>query len=155
MALLHARRSGSKKGRSHLRRTRCGQLMCINSPSHTRRPQAGRTSSPDLSFTNPHLGINARWEPIVTLNSDHLPIIIDLDGWFSSPPEPSGPSRFTNYRKADWVTFERETERALSYKQPPTSADAGEKILRRILQKATRRNIPQGKIADYTPGVKF
>ena len=130
-----------------------GQLMCINGPSHTRRPQSGRTSSPDLSFTNPHLGINARWEPLVTLNSDHLPIIIDLDGWFSSPPESSGPTRYTNYRKADWIRFKRETERAFSYEQPPTSAESGEKIFRRILQKASRRNIPQGKIANYIPGL--
>ena len=130
-----------------------GQLMCINGPSHTRRPIQGRTSSPDLTFTNPHLGINARWEPLVTLNSDHLPIIIDLDGWFSSPPEPSGPSSYTNYRKANWNRFRQETERAFNYEQPPTSVDAGEKIFRRILLKASRRNIPQGKIQDYTPGL--
>ena len=95
-----------------------GQLLCINGPSHTRRPRSGPSSSPDLTITNPHLGINARWEPLVTLNSDHLPIIIDLDGWFSSPPEPSGPSSYINYRKANWTRFRQETERAFSYEQP-------------------------------------
>ena len=97
-----------------------GQLMCINGPSHTRRPKTGPTSSPDITFTNPHLGINARWEPLVTLNSDHLPIIIDLDGWFSSPPESSGPHSYINYRKANWGRFRQESERAFNYEQPPT-----------------------------------
>ena len=86
MALQHAGRSGSKKGSRHLQRTGCWATHVYQWPSHTRRPQSGRTSSPVLSFTNPHFGINTRWEPIVSLNSDHLPIIIDLDGWFSSPP---------------------------------------------------------------------
>ena len=35
------------------------ELMRINEDSHTRRPQKGRSSSPDLTFTNPCLGINA------------------------------------------------------------------------------------------------
>ena len=57
-----------------------GELMCINENSHTRRPQNGQSFSSDLTFTNPHLGINARWEPLMTLNPDHLPIIVNLDG---------------------------------------------------------------------------
>ena len=130
-----------------------GELMCINENSHTRRPQNGRSSSPDLTLTNPHLGINARWEPLVTLNSDHLPIIIDLDGWFASPPKPTGPSCYTNYRKANWIDFTNETERAFNLQQPPSSAEAGEKIFQKILLKATARNIPKGKIPDYTPGL--
>ena len=49
-------------------------------------PSNGPSSSPDLTVTNSHLGLNASWHPITTLNSDHLPIIIDLDGWFAEPP---------------------------------------------------------------------
>ena len=89
----------------------------------------------------------------MTLNSDHLPIIIDLDGWFASPPKETGPSCYTNYRKANWTLFTSETEQHFSRLEPPTSAEAGEKILRKILQKATDRNIPRGKISDYTPGL--
>ena len=127
--------------------------MCINENSHTRLPKNSCPSSPDLTFTNPHLGINARWEPLVTLNSDHLPIIVDLDGWFSTPPQQPGPSCFTNYRKADWSNFRRDAERLLNEEQPPTSTEGGEKIFRRILLYATQRNIPRGKIANFTPGL--
>ena len=129
-----------------------GELMCINGDSHTRAPQNGPLTSPDLTFTNPHLGINARWEPIVTMNSDHLPIIVDLDGWFSAPPY-SGPSSYTNYRKADWTEFTRETEQQFNLEQPPTSAEQGEKVFRRILLNATRRNVPKGKVTNFTPGL--
>ena len=130
-----------------------GELMCINEDSHTRRPQNGRSSSPDLTFTNPHLGINARWEPLVTLNSDHLPIIVDLDGWFASPPKPMDPFSYINYRRANWERFTFETEQSFNRKQPPTSAEAGERTLRKILLKATKRNIPGGKIPDFTPNL--
>ena len=107
-----------------------GQLMCINGPSDTRRPIQGRTSSPELTFTNLHLGINARWEPLVALNSDHLLIIIDFDCWFSSPPEPSGPGTLRAFlvyqrQKRNWNRLKQETERAYNYEQPPTSVDMG------------------------------
>ena len=45
-----------------------GELMFINENYHTRRPQNGRSSSLDLTFTNPYLCINARSEPLVTQN---------------------------------------------------------------------------------------
>ena len=127
-------------------------LMVLNEDHPTRIPSNGPPSSPDLTITNSHMGLNASWQPIITLNSDHLPIIVDLDGWFSEPP-PAGPCRYTNYRKADWDTFTLETERSFSHIPPPSSCDAGERIFRNILLKASRRNIPQGKIPNFTPGL--
>ena len=112
-------------------------LTCINGDSPTRMPRNGPLSSPDLAFTNAHLGINAEWEPLITLNSDHLPIIIDLDGWFSAPPQHSGPPSFTNYRKANWTLFTSESERDFNLQQPPCSPEQGEKIFRRILLRAS------------------
>ena len=88
---------------------------------------------------------------MVTLNSDHLPIVVDLDGWFASPPKPTGPSCYTNFRKANWSRFTSETEHAFSLQDSPLSAESGEKTFRKILLKATERNIPKGKIKDYTP----
>ena len=50
-------------------------LTVLNEDNPTRIPCSGLPSSPDLTITNGHLGLNASWQPIVTLNSDHLPII--------------------------------------------------------------------------------
>ena len=127
-------------------------LMVINQDSPTRMPSNGPTSSPDITITSAHMGLNSNWEPITTLNSDHLPILVDLDGWFAEPPPP-GPTSFTNYRKANWPTFTSETEEAFSSALPPSSCDAGEKVFRKILQRASRRNIPRGKIPNFTPGL--
>ena len=127
-------------------------LMVINQDSPTRMPSNGPSSSPDLTVTNSHLGLNASWHPITTLNSDHLPIIVDLDGWFAEPPSLRIAS-YTNFRKADWQQFTSETEQAFSDISPPSSCDAGEKQFRRILIKASRRNIPRGKIPNFTPGL--
>ena len=127
-------------------------LMVLNQDSPTRMSSNGPMTSPDLTITNSHMGLDSNWQPLTTLNSDHLPILVDLDGWFSEPP-PAGPCRYTNFRKADWETFTSETEQSFNNIPPPSSCDAGELIFRKILLKATRRNIPQGKIPDFTPGL--
>ena len=95
--------------------------------------------------------MNTRWEPLITLISDHLPIIIDLDGRFASLSKPMGSSTYVNFRKSNWERFTRETEQVFNRQQRPSSAEAGEKILRKILQKATKRNIPSGKALKFTP----
>ena len=128
-------------------------LTCINGDSPTRMPRNGPLSSPDLAFTSVHLALNAEWEPLVALNSDHLPIIIDLDGWFSAPPPQTGPATFTNFKKADWARFTDETERHFIQEQPPCSPEQGEKVIRRILLRASARNIPSGRILNFTPGL--
>ena len=89
------------------------QLTTINQDSPTRKPSNGPYSSPHLTITNCHLGLHSSWNPVTTLNSDHLTIVTDLYGWFSQPPSP-GPSCSTSYRKATWTTFTAETEIAFS-----------------------------------------
>ena len=63
-------------------------LIVLNEDKPTRMPCSGLPSSPNLTITNNHLGLNASWQPMVTLNSDHLPVVVDLDGWFPEPPPP-------------------------------------------------------------------
>ena len=89
----------------------------------------------------------------MTLNSDHLPIVIGLNGWFSAPPSKSGPRCFTNYRKADWSSFTTSTEEAFLSQPTPTSVSKGEKVFRRILLKAAEAHIPRGKVHNYQPGL--
>ena len=49
--------------------------------------------------------------------------------------------------------FSDKRQRAFNQVQPPTTAESGEKIFRRILQKASKKHIPRGKMANYTPGL--
>ena len=128
------------------------QLMVINQDSPTRVPSSGDPSSPDITITNSHLGIDSSWETRTTLNSDHLPIIVDLDGWFREPPR-YGPPCYINFRKADWESFTGETEDDFGRLPAPTSCATGEKIFRRTLGKVSKRNIPRGRVPDFTPGL--
>ena len=144
--------AAANRGTSIVEALENSELMVINQDSPTRMPTNGPTSSPDLTITNSHLGLNASWVPKITLNSDHLPIIIDLDGWFAEPPQ-AGPSCYTNFRKANWELFTTETEQSFTNLPPPSSCDSGEKIFRQVLLKASRRNIPRGKIPNFTPGL--
>ena len=129
------------------------QMQFLNTDTPTRVPTGGPSTSPDITIASAHLATGARWDPMTTLNSDHLPIIIGLNGWFSSPPSKSGPRCFTNYRKANWPSYTSTTEEALSSLPPPTSASQGEKILREILLKAAEAHIPRGKVSQYQPGL--
>ena len=94
--------------------------MTINLDSPTRKPSNGPCSSPDFTITNSHLGLHSSWVPLTTFNSDHLPIIIDPDGWFADLLS-SGSSRYTNYGKSNWTSYTEETEVAFSNLHPPTS----------------------------------
>ena len=125
----------------------------LNTDSPTRIPSNGPPTSPDLSIASAHLSIGANWEPKTTLNSDHLPILIGLGGWFSVPPADFGPSCYTNYRKADWPSFTTYTEHLFRELPPPSSCSQGEKSFRQILLQGSKYHIPRGKIKNFQPGL--
>ena len=85
------------------------------------------------------------WNPVNTLNSYHLPIIIKLPSWF--PNLLTDPSRnYNNIRKARWTDFEVETELRFSREDLPTTRSAGEVRFRKILQAAAEHHIPSSFI---------
>ena len=94
------------------------QLMTIIQETSTRMQSNGPCSSPDLTITNCPLGFHFSLTPVTTLNSDHLPIVTDLDGWFSQPPSP-GPSCYTKYMKINWKKIHSRHRKLLQ--QHPTS----------------------------------
>ena len=128
-------------------------MQFLNANTPTRVPTNGPSTSPDITIASAHLATGARWDPMTTLNSDHLPIIVGLNGWFSSPPSKSGPRCFTNYRKADWPSFTATTEQSFSSLPPPTSVSQGEKTMRGILLQASEAHIPRGSVPNYQPGL--
>ena len=59
--------------------------------------------------------------------------------------------RDINYRKANWPGFSQQVEYILSRKTIPTNIHKGEKMLRKAVLSAARRNIPQGRLKEIIP----
>ena len=128
-------------------------LTLLNTDSPTRLPTNGNPSSPDLTIATPHIAIDSEWRTITTLNSDHLPIIVQLGSSFSMEfPEPAHRT-FINFKKADWEAFSRETEDAFATLQVPSSCSTGEKVFRQILLSASLKHIPRGHIRNFIPNL--
>ena len=90
---------------------------------------------------------------MTTLNSDHLPILIHLGRAFAMVfPEPPHHT-FTNFRKANWNSYTWETEEGFSNLELPTSCSTGEKELRRVINKASKKHIPRGHIPNMIPNL--
>jgi hypothetical protein len=60
---------------------------------------------------------------------------------------------FTNFRKADWPAFIRESEGIFRGLEKPTSCGAGEKVFRNVLLTAAKHSISAGYRREYTPGI--
>ena len=116
----------------------------------TRLPPNVTPSSPDLTLISGHLALTASWLPSISLNSDHLPILINL---VEDPQDSlkSQPILHNNYRRADWASYTDFTESAFSALPPPSSSSIGEKTFRNILRDASVHFIPRGSIPNYTP----
>ena len=126
-------------------------LCLLNEDSRTRLPPNGTPSSHDLTLISGHLALTASWLPSISLNSDHLPILISL---MEDPQDSlkSQPILHNNYRCADWASYTDFTaESAFSVLPPPSSCSIDEKTFRNILLDASVRFIPRGSIPNYTP----
>ena len=139
------------RGQSILDSLTSSNLVLLNSDSPTRLPSSGNPSSPDLTIVTPEIVPDLEWSTITTLNSDHLPILIHLHGSFSSDSPDPPRQTFDNFRKADWISFTRETERAFTQLGRPTSCSTGEIQFRRILLSSARHFIPKGHIPNHIP----
>ena len=107
-------------------------------------------SSPDIAHVQIPLALQFDWSVSTTLNSDHLPISLA----FSDDSVPIRSARsFTNFKKAKWEEFTRESEELFSSLPPPKSCAAGEKEWRRVLQKASSRHVPAGFHRNFSPGL--
>jgi hypothetical protein len=127
-------------------------LIILNdSGSPTRLPKSGSPSSPNLSLASAHVALAATWETHVQLNSDHLPITITLP--CDDAPPPKAAKTYTNFRKADWPAFIRESEGVFRGLQMPASVGAGEKIFCKVLLTAAKHAIPAGFCKDCKPGL--
>jgi hypothetical protein len=140
------------RGESLLDAIKISPLIILNEAgSPTRLPKSGLPSSPDLSLASAHVALAATWETHVHLNSDHLPITITLP--CDDAPPPRAAKTYTNFRKAYWPAFIRESEGVFRGLQMPTSVGAGEKIFRKVLLTAAKHAILAGFRKDCKPGL--
>ena len=59
----------------------------------------------------------------------------------------------SNFKKADWDTYEEFVDCRLTMMPEPASCSQGEKILLAILSEASSLFIPRGRTKDYLPNL--
>ena len=113
----------------------------LNWDTPTRVPPNAEPSSPDVSSAS--LITSCSWQTLLTLSSDHLPILIRLQ--MKTTPKPGLRQTYVNLKNANWDRYRLEVEAPLSKRSLPTDCQRDEKILRTILLKAASHHIPTGR----------
>ena len=103
-------------------------FIVMNSPDLATRPSSN--SSPDVVAVDTPLALSFDFGVSTTLNSDHLPVSLSFPD--DNVPPPRGGRTFTNFRKADWEGFKRDSEALFAVLPHPTSCAAGEKEWRHV-----------------------
>ena len=93
------------------------------------------------------MGVGRQPNTILTLNSDHLPILLTIQTDNKHTIQQNRQS-YTNYRKADWDKFTQDTEDAFSALQPPTDIHDANKTFTNILYQTGKKHIPVGRIRN-------
>ena len=125
-------------------------FVFLNTESSTRCPTNGNLSSPDLSLASAHLALAVIWQTEVQLNSDHLPISISF---LDDLPNIRTTKTYTNFHKANWAQYVRESENLFEGLPLPRSCAKGEKIFRDIVLTASKHSIPSGFQKSFSPGL--
>ena len=87
----------------------------------------------------PTISASCSWQTLLTLSSDHLPIVIRLQ--MKTPSNPGLRRTYVNLKNANI----QEVETALSKRSLPTDCQRDEKIFRTLQLKATSHHIPTGR----------
>ncbi|XP_039969686.1 uncharacterized protein LOC120781530 [Bactrocera tryoni] len=106
-------------------------------------------SSTDITIASGGLINSKPWRPMLTLASDHLPIIISIE----KPPDfVSVDNRtYINFNKSNWVGFTEFTESTFNALPIPMDVCVGELQFRKVIAAATTRFIPAGRKAEIRP----
>ena len=122
-----------------------------NVPTRIPTNQDQQPTSPDVSLASLSLLPYSSWETHTTFSSDHLPIVITLDTEIKI--QNSEKRTFTNFKKADWEKFKEITETEFESMPLPVDVYKGEKIFRKIINKAAKICIPSGRIKEIIPEI--
>ncbi|XP_069962582.1 uncharacterized protein, partial [Bactrocera oleae] len=106
-------------------------------------------SSPDITIASGGLINSITWRPMLTLASDHLPIIISIEKPLDFVSVDN--RTYVNFNKANWVGFTEFTESTFNSLSIPTDVIVGERQFRKVIAAATARFIPAARIAELRP----
>ncbi|XP_054088729.1 uncharacterized protein LOC128922414 [Zeugodacus cucurbitae] len=146
--LWHSCLSNDRRGMELAEQIDDSTFCTINDEAPT-RIMSTCSSSPDITIASGGLINSVTWRPMLTLASDHLPLIISIE----KPPDfISADNRtYVNFNKANWDGFTEFTENAFAALPIPTDVIVGERQFRKVITDATARFVPAGRIANMRP----
>ncbi|XP_037826977.1 LOW QUALITY PROTEIN: uncharacterized protein LOC119614959, partial [Lucilia sericata] len=146
--LWHSNLGDDQRGIAFAEQIDNSTFCTVNDDAPT-RIMGSCTSSPDITICSAGLLNYTSWQPIVSLSSDHLPIIIKLD----KPTDfiVSERRTYKNQKKADWISFREFTNRKFRNLPPPSDVRSAEREFREIVLAAAARTIPAGRIPLIRP----
>ena len=141
-------------------------------PPSSSCPQGNKASPQDLLFSSKTITVgdaNARrslwsssnqedtqcselsWKTEITLGSDHFPMKIELN---KDTEVRASKRTFVKLSRADWDSFEQETEELFLSEEEPSEAHSGEKVFRKTLNTASPYINPSGRIPKVKPNIQ-
>ncbi|XP_036317365.1 uncharacterized protein LOC118732343, partial [Rhagoletis pomonella] len=146
--LWHSSLANDRRGNSLAEQIDDSTFCTMNDDAPT-RIVGSCSNSPDVTIASAGLINSISWRPMLTLASDHLPIIISIN----KPTDfaPADHRTYTNFNKADWNGFAEVTESSFAALPTPTDVHAGERQFRKVVTAAAARFIPSGRIAEVRP----
>jgi hypothetical protein len=123
--------------------------ITLNTNTQTRVPNSTlqQTSSPDITTVSNTLYNRTSWTTKHALSSDHLPIITTINIRHNYRLQQYRRT-YTNYLKADWTQFTKDSEDVFSQTTIPTDIHTANRIFTNIILLADKHNIPKGKMHD-------
>ena len=116
-----------------------------NTPTRVPNTTLQQTSSPDITTVSNTLYNRTSWTTQHALSSDHLPIITTINIRHDYRLQQNRRT-FSNYKKADWTQFTKDTESAFAQTTIPTNIHTANRIFTNIILMADKQNIPKGKM---------
>ena len=121
--------------------------ISLNTDTPTRVPNTAfqQTSCPDITTVSNTLYNRTSWQTHHALSSDHLPIMTTINIRHNFRLQ-TYRRTFTNYKKANWTQFTKDTELAFSQTTIPYDIHTANRIFTNIILLADKHNIPKGKM---------
>ena len=123
----------------------------LNENEATRLLTNGRSTSPDISLVSNLIALLSDWSVSTSLDSDHLPILININSELSTI---DGPRRtYINFKKEDWARCDEAWDKCLDEAGEPRTVEQAEKTFRKAVNKASGLLIPAGRIQHFQPSL--
>ena len=121
--------------------------ISLNTDTPTRVPNTAfqQTSSPDITTVSNTLYNRTSWQTHHALSPDHLPIMTTINIRHNLRLQ-TYRRTFTNYKKANWTQFTKDTELAFSRTTISDDIHTANRIFTNIILLADKHNMPKGKM---------